>query len=74
MDNIQTTGGVFTDEIRQLVLSNIKKVFFCEEEDIEELVPVQAGRYKNLIKVVPYGPKVWINYVPYKEQYLSNIH
>ena len=43
MDNIQTTGGVFTDEIRQLVLSNIKKVFFCKEEDIEELVPVQAG-------------------------------
>lgn len=43
MKNIQTTGGVFTDEIRQLVLSNITKVFFCKEEDIEELVPVQAG-------------------------------
>lgn len=43
MDNIQTTGGVFTDEIRHLVLSNITKVFFCKEEDIEELVPVQAG-------------------------------
>ena len=43
MDNIQTTGGVFTDEIRRLVLTNIKKVFFCKEEDIEELVPVQAG-------------------------------
>lgn len=43
MDNIQTTGGVFTDETRRLVLSNIAKVFFCKEEDIEELVPVQAG-------------------------------
>lgn len=43
MTNIQTTGGVFTEEMRKIVYENIIRVFACKEEDIEELVPVQAG-------------------------------
>lgn len=43
MDNIQTTGGVFTNEVHQIVLANICCVFACKEEDVEDLVPVQAG-------------------------------
>ena len=43
MADIQTTGGLFTDETRQAVLANISNVFGCAESDIEELVPVQAG-------------------------------
>ena len=43
MADIQTTGGVFTEEIKKNILNNICNVFSCEEEDIEELTPVQAG-------------------------------
>ena len=43
MADIQTTGGLFTDASRKIILKNICKVFSCSEEDIEELVPVQAG-------------------------------
>ena len=43
MEAIQTTGGLFTEEGRQTVVHNICKVFDCEECDIEDLVPVQAG-------------------------------
>lgn len=43
MDDIQTTGGLFTSESRKKVISNICCVFDCSQEDIEELVPVQAG-------------------------------
>lgn len=43
MQDVQTTGGLFTKESRQIVIDNIKEVFDCSEEDIEELVPVQAG-------------------------------
>ena len=43
MGSIQTTGGVFTDTIRKKIIKNICSVFHCREEDIEELVPVQAG-------------------------------
>lgn len=43
MQDIQTTGGIFTNESRKIVLSNICKVFDCKQEDIEELKPVQAG-------------------------------
>ena len=43
MENIQTTGGLFTEESRRIVVSNICQVFECSEKDIEELVPVQAG-------------------------------
>jgi thiamine kinase-like enzyme len=43
MEDIKTTGGIFTEESRRIVLTNICKVFDCEESDIEELKPVQAG-------------------------------
>ena len=43
MKDIQTTGGLFTEESSRIVLSNICRVFECSEEDIEELIPVQAG-------------------------------
>ena len=43
MADIQTTGGLFTDASRRIILKNICKDFSCAEEDIEELVPVQAG-------------------------------
>ena len=43
MGSIQTPGGVFTDTIRKKIIKNICSVFHCREEDIEELVPVQAG-------------------------------
>lgn len=43
MADIQTTGGLFTDASRRIILKNICKVFSCAEEDIEELIPVQAG-------------------------------
>ena len=43
MESIQTTGGLFTEESRRIVVSNICKVFECKEEDIEELFPVQSG-------------------------------
>ena len=43
MQDIQTTGGLFTEESRRTVVSNICQVFECVEEDIEELIPVQAG-------------------------------
>ena len=43
MNDVQTTGGLFTEESRRAVISNICGVFDCAEEDIEELVPLQAG-------------------------------
>lgn len=43
MESIQTTGGLFTDEIKATIIQNICTVFHCKETDIEELEPVQAG-------------------------------
>lgn len=43
MSDIQTTGGLFTEESHTIVVSNICKVFDCCEQDIENLTPVQAG-------------------------------
>ena len=43
MGDVQTTGGLFTEESRKTVISNICSVFDCCENDIEELVPVQTG-------------------------------
>ena len=42
MNNIQTTGGVFTEEMRKIVYENIIRVFACNEDEIEDLTPVQA--------------------------------
>lgn len=43
MQDIQTTGGIFTEESKKTVVANICRVFNCTEADIEKLVPVQAG-------------------------------
>ena len=43
MNDIQTTGGLFTTESRHSVIKNICNVFSCKEGDVEELVPLQAG-------------------------------
>lgn len=43
MESIQTTGGLFTNEIRCDIIRNICMVFNCEEKDIFELQPVQEG-------------------------------
>ena len=43
MTNIQTTGGVFTEEMCKIVYENIIRVFACNEDDIEDLTPVQSG-------------------------------
>ncbi len=43
MQDIQTTGGLFTAEDRKAVLGNICNVFDCEESDVEDLEPVQTG-------------------------------
>ena len=37
MQDIQTTGGIFTEEIRRRVVLNICKVFDCKESDIEDI-------------------------------------
>jgi thiamine kinase-like enzyme len=43
MADIQTTGGLFTDESRKTVLENIGQVFACDPSEVEELVPAQVG-------------------------------
>lgn len=43
MGTIQTTGGLYTDEIQRIIINNICRVFNCKKRDIDELVPVQAG-------------------------------
>ena len=40
---VQTTGGVYTDDMRREIVENIAKVFECDEGDIRELAPVQEG-------------------------------
>lgn len=41
--DIQTTGGLFTESNKEIVIYNICQVFDCNKDDIEELKPVQAG-------------------------------
>ncbi len=43
MNDIQTTGGLFTLEIRNEIVKNICQVFYCSEDDIKDLAPLQAG-------------------------------
>lgn len=43
MADIQTTGGLFSESSKKIVVSNICSVFNCDEKDIEELLPVQTG-------------------------------
>lgn len=43
MESIQTTGGLYTAEIRNLITENICRVFACGPEEIDELAPMQEG-------------------------------
>lgn len=43
MEEILTTGGVFTKHDYEIVIKNICNVFDCKPDDIESLKPVQAG-------------------------------
>lgn len=43
MEEIQTTGGLLTNEIKKTILLNICNVFDCQVSDIEQLTPVQEG-------------------------------
>lgn len=43
MTSIQTTGGIYTDEIKTTILHNIATVFNCNQNDVYDLVPIQAG-------------------------------
>ncbi len=43
MESIQTTGGLFTGEIKEQILQTICRVFHCDSADVEEIMPVQAG-------------------------------
>ena len=43
MESIQTTGGLYTAEIRELITGNICQVFACKPDDIEDLAPLQEG-------------------------------
>ena len=52
-----TTGGNFTSEIRQEILETIAKVFRCSKDDIENLVPVQAGMTNIVLSFTLNGGK-----------------
>lgn len=43
MKAIQTTGGLFTGEIRQIIIDTVCKVFHCTEDEIKDIKPVQEG-------------------------------
>ena len=40
---VQTTGGLFTNEAREVTLDNICAVFDCARDEITDLEPLQAG-------------------------------
>ncbi len=43
MPSINTTGGVFDDDTNIQMVENIKVVFNCDDEDIEDVRPMQEG-------------------------------
>lgn len=55
--SIQTTGGIYTETIRKEIMKNICDVFKCKEEDIDELVPVQAGMTNIVLSFLYNGGK-----------------
>ncbi len=57
MANIQTTGGIFTDEIKENILNNICNVFECHRNEIYNLEPVQAGLTNIVLSFVYNGGK-----------------
>lgn len=55
MNSIHTTGGVFTEEMRQIVLNNIINVFSCAVEDSEELMLLSYKCSANfIIEIIPF--------------------
>ncbi len=57
MQDVQTTGGLFTLDSRRKVVANIMEVFDCSETEIEELVPVQAGLTNIILSFCVNGGK-----------------
>ena len=43
MESIITTGGIYTEKIKQSILDTICKVFQCSQEDVENIKPIQEG-------------------------------
>lgn len=43
MTDVETTGGILTEDALQDIKANICEVFDCKEDDIYDLYPVQAG-------------------------------
>ncbi len=43
MESIITTGGIYTEKIKQSILDTICKVFQCSQEDVENIEPIQEG-------------------------------
>lgn len=43
MESILTTGGLYTEEIRQAIFTTICRVLGCRKEEIESIQPVQEG-------------------------------
>ena len=62
MQDIQTTGGLFTEQIKNEIIQNICRVFSCKEEDIENLVPVQAGMTNIVLSFMVNGGKFIYRY------------
>lgn len=56
-NSIQTTGGLYTPEIKNIITKNICTVFSCTPDDIEELVPVQAGMTNIVLSFYVKGGK-----------------
>lgn len=57
MAEIQTTGGVLTDEVRNDILDNICHVFRCQLNEIEELQPIQDGMTNIVLSFCVEGGK-----------------
>ena len=70
MEDIKTTGGIFTEESRRIVLSNICMVFDCEESDIEEPYKTIEEYEEDEIKPLKLSCKKGITLID-KEDYLD---
>lgn len=62
MSGIQTTGGLFTKEIEKDIIKNICSVFRCEEKDVIDLKPVQAGMTNIVLSFFVRGGKFIYRY------------
>ena len=53
MNDIKTTGGIYTEDIKKIILKKISTVFNCGENEIYDLVPVQAGMTNIVLSFKP---------------------